>query len=103
MEVPKSYVVLAFTGIEEIKDAFHVRVLEDDKPKTKLPLAVRVPPAVKLLMEKSFVVSEVPLIMSVKSWFTCVASAVLPLVNMYVTEIKPMSFPHVLSCKSFAL
>ena len=62
-------------------------------PSVTCPLAVSVPPTVSADMIKSFVPSEVPLIMSVKFWLTCVALAVVPFVNVLVTVIAAMVHP----------
>jgi hypothetical protein len=58
----------------------------DEFPSVTLPLSVAAPEHVSAAIEKSFVPSEVPLIMSVKFVFTCVASAAVPLVKVFVTD-----------------
>lgn len=55
-------------------------------PSVTAPFNVAEPAHVKASIENDLVPSVIELMMSVKFWVTCVASAVVPLVNVYVTE-----------------
>jgi hypothetical protein len=63
-------------------------------PSVTAPLSVAVPPTVSALMEKSFVPSDVPLMMSVKLVLTWDASAVILLLNVFVTDMFATNAPY---------
>lgn len=70
-------------------------------PKTTFPLNVAAPAHVSALMLKSFVPSDVPLMMSEKFVLTCEASAVVPFVNVFETVIKAIARPPFYICFQF--
>jgi len=85
--LPMLYVAVVLIGIEVASEPLNWTSSPEALPSKTFPLKVAVPAQDRALMLRSFVPSEVPFIMSVKFVFTWPASAAVPLLNEYVTEI----------------
>ena len=73
-------------AMDDAREAVMDKSSEVELPRLTLPFSVAVPAHVRAEMDRSFVPSVTPLRISLKFCMTWEASAVVPLVNVYVYE-----------------